>query len=103
MAPVAPVSDFTVPLAEAVSRTGYSDRHLRRLAATGRLRSAKHRNRLLFIEEDLAALMEPQRSEHDQDRLVAELVAQAPRLSEARRARIAAALLSASASSEDDA
>lgn len=88
---------FTTPLQEAVAQSGYSERQLRRLKDTGKLRAAKHRGRLMFAAADIEALAVPRAVslEHIHERIVADLVAQAPALSEARRARIAAALASA--------
>lgn len=91
----ASVSDFTIPLADACARSGYSERHLRRLVDTGRVPAAKLRGRLLFTAADVEALATPQPVEHEADRIIADLIANAPRFSEAQRSRIAAVLASA--------
>lgn len=90
-----PDSDFTIPLADASASSGYSERHLRRLVETSRLPAAKLRGKLLFAPEDIRALTVPQPVEPDADRIIADLVANAPRFSEAQRSRIAAVLASA--------
>ncbi|GAA1610616.1 hypothetical protein [Leucobacter chromiireducens] len=88
---------FTLSLSEAIHRSGYSERQLRRLKDAGKLRAARRHGRLLFAPADVDALTAPQASSlEDIEVHIADLVAQAPVLSEARRARIAAALASAS-------
>ena len=89
------VSDFDTFLAEASARSGYSERHLRRLVEDNRLPAAKLRGKLLFRSSDLDALTVPQPVESESDRIIADLVANAPRFSEAQRSRIAAVLASA--------
>ncbi|WP_411815834.1 helix-turn-helix domain-containing protein [Gordonia sp. SND2] len=85
---------FDLTLADAVARSGYSERQLRRLRDAGQLRAAKQRGRLYFIGDEIDALAQPQALDADaaHERLVAEIVANAPGLSPARRARIRAAI-----------
>ena len=95
MAITAPASEYSVTLDDAVALSGYSERHLRRLVDAGRLPAAKLRGKLLFTHENIHALTVPQPVEPDADKIIADLVANAPRFSEAQRSRIAAVLASA--------
>ncbi|MBH0083010.1 hypothetical protein [Salinibacterium sp. SWN167] len=90
----APTSEYSVPLSAAVDVSGYSERHLRRLVDSGHLSAAKLRGRLLFTAAGLEGLTTPQRAEHEADRIIADLIATAPRFSEAQRSRIAAVFTS---------
>lgn len=94
MLAVADPTQFTLSLAEAATRSGYNERHLRRLKDAGRLPAAKLKGALRFRPEDVEALTRPRiadaEAEHEQ--LVAAIVAAAPAFSPARRAAIEAAL-----------